>query len=373
MLVETLRLIFVMAAVLSAVRLTDASPRILGSLSLETTVVVVTVLGAGLAYIVGGVLARGIDRLLKGAEERASTRHASEIIALTGGALVGAFVAAFCTWPLLVFVRPVYAGAGVAACLAVVIVTFTTRLSVRKRVELFGVLGVTPMPRGISGGCLLDSSAAIDGRVLALFRAGLLPQPLCVPAFIIWEMQGIADSGDPLRRRRGRRGLDMLASLREAGAGVRVLDEDPASTTDPDAKLVVVARRRGLPIVTSDSNLAKVAELQGVAVLNLHRLAELVRPPVLPGEQVNLRIVKEGRERGQGIGYLEDGTMVVVEGAAQRIGTDLEAEVTSLLTTDTGRMLFAKLMSADPAREAATPEPAPADARGAPSRLRDAR
>jgi uncharacterized protein YacL len=348
MLVETIRLIFVMAAVLSADRLASANPTLLGSLSPQTTVLVVTALGAGVAYIGGGVFARGVERILKGAEDRVARRHASEIVAITVGLLVGAFVAFLCSWPLLVFVQPVYVGAALAAFVSIVVITFTSRLAVRKRTELFGVLGVTPQPQGLAGGCLLDSSAAIDGRVLALFRAGLLPQPLCVPAFIIWEMQGIADSADPLRRRRGRRGLDMLASLREAGVNVRVLDEDPAATTDPDAKLVVVARRRGLPIVTSDSNLAKVAELQGVGVLNLHRLAELVRPPVLPGETISLRIVKVGRERGQGIGYLDDGTMVVVEGAADRIGDDLEVEVTSILQQDTGRLLFAKLPHTPP-------------------------
>jgi uncharacterized protein YacL len=346
MLVEMLRLIFVMAAVLSADRLATAHPHLLGSLSPQTTVLLVTALGAGIAYIVGGMLARGVEKLLTGAEERVSRRHASEIVALTVGLLIGAFVAAFMSWPLVVFVHPRYVGASLAAFTSIVLITFTTRLAVRKRVELFGVLGVTPMAHGTSGGCLLDSSAAIDGRVLALYRAGLLPQPLCVPAFIIWEMQGIADSADPLRRRRGRRGLDMLASLREAGVNVRVLDEDPAATTDPDAKLVVVARRRGLPIVTSDSNLAKVAELQGVGVLNLHLLAELVRPPVLPGETISLRIVKTGREQGQGVGYLDDGTMVVVEGTAQRVGEDVEVEVTSILQQNTGRLLFGKIPSA---------------------------
>src|SRR5207245_11408938 len=150
----------------------------------------------------------------------------------------------------------------------------------RKRVEMFGVLGVTPSFEGDNGGCLLDSSAAIDGRILGLWKAGLLPSPLCVPSFILWELQGIADSQDPLRRRRGQRGLDVLTSLRETGAEVRVLDEDPAAATEPDIKLVIVARRRGLPIVTSDSNLARAAEIQGIGVLNLHALAELLRPPV---------------------------------------------------------------------------------------------
>jgi uncharacterized protein YacL len=361
-LVETLRLIFVMAAVLSANRLISAYPKLLGSLSSETAALVVTALAAASAYIVGGMFARLVERLLKGAEDRVARRHASELVATTVGLLIGAFVAAFVAWPFLVFVKPVYVGASVASIVALAIMTFTTRLAVRKRAELFGVLGVAPMPQGISGGgCLLDSSAAIDGRVLALFKAGLLPQPLCVPAFIIWEMQGIADSADPLRRRRGRRGLDMLASLREAGVNVRVLDEDPAATTDPDAKLVVVARRRGLPIVTSDSNLAKVAELQGVRVLNLHKLAELVRPPVLPGETISLRIVKAGRERGQGVGYLDDGTMVVVEGAARLIGDDLEVEVTSLLTMDTGRLLFGKVpaVAAEPKTEDDGPDETP--------------
>jgi uncharacterized protein YacL len=126
-----------------------------------------------------------------------------------------------------------------------------------------------------------------------------------------------------------------------------VIDEDPAGTDEPDAKLVVIARRRGLPIVTSDSNLAKAAELQGVSVLNLHRLTEMVRAPVLVGETITVQVAKKGRETGQGVGYLDDGTMVVVEGASERVGTELGVEVTSILNQDTGRILFAKVPSGD--------------------------
>lgn len=348
MLVESLRLIVVLAAVLAANRLAVARPQLLGGLSTDATVLVVTVLGAGVAYILGGVLARGVERLLKGTEERVARRHASEIIASTLGFLIGGAVASLLAWPILIFVEPTYIAAAVSAFVAVIVVSFTSRLALRKRLELFGVLGVAPTTQGLTGGSLLDSSAAIDGRVLALFRAGMLPLPLCVPSFIIWEMQGIADSGDPMRRRRGQRGLDMLATLREAGAEVRVLDEDPAGTTEPDAKLIVIARRRGLPIVTSDANLAKAAELQGIGVLNLHRLAELVRPPVHVGERIGVHITRKGREAGQGIAHLEDGTMVIVEGAAERIGADLEVEVTTVLQQDTGRLLFAKLPDASP-------------------------
>jgi uncharacterized protein YacL len=348
MLVEALRLIVVLAAVLAANRLAVSNPNMLGDLDSRTTVLVVTILGAGIAYVAGGAVARGIERLLHGTEEHVSRRHASELIASTVGVLIGAVFSSLIAWPILVFVRPVYVGGAVAAFVAIIVITFTTRLAVRKRLELFGVLGVAPLAQTTTGGCLLDSSAAIDGRVLALYRAGLLPQPLCVPSFIIWEMQGIADSGDPMRRRRGRRGLDMLGTLREAGVEVRVLDEDPAGITEPDAKLVVIARRRGLPIVTSDTNLAKAAELQGVGVLNLHRLADLVRPPVAHGERIRVTIVRKGREVGQGIAYLDDGTMVVVEGASERQGAELDAEVTSVIQQDTGRIVFAKIADVPP-------------------------
>jgi uncharacterized protein YacL len=344
-LIELLRLIVVLGAVVGANRIAATRPSIFGSSHTETVIFFATALGAGIGYLAGGIIARTVDRLMRGAEERLAHRHVSEVLAATVGFLIGAIAAGLVSWPLLVLV-PRAIGAPVAAFASCVIVAFSVRFAVRKRLELFGVLGVTQTPEGLSGGCLLDASAAIDGRVLALYKAGLLPLPLCVPSFILWELQGIADSQDPLRRRRGQRGLDVLTSIREAGAQVRVLDEDPAATTEPDVKLVIVARRRGLPIVTSDSNLARAAELQGVGVLNLHALAELLRPPVLPGETVPVRLVKPGRETGQGVGYLDDGTMVVVERANHMLGREVVVEVTSVLQNDSGRMLFAKIREA---------------------------
>jgi uncharacterized protein YacL len=345
-LIELLRLIVVLGATVAGNRLGTVHPGLFGRAGPEA-VIFGTVLGAGIGYLIGGVLARAVDRVMQGAEERLSRRHVSEVLAATVGALVGLLAAALLSWPLVAF-TPVEVAAPVAAFVGCVVVAFTVRFAVRKRLEVFGVLGVAPAPQGLSGGCLLDASAAIDGRVLALYKAGLLPQPLCVPAFILWELQGIADSQDPLRRRRGQRGLDVLTSLREAGAGVRVLDEDPAATTEPDVKLVIVARRRGLPIVTSDSNLARAAELQGVGVLNMHALAELLRPPVLPGETARVRLVKPGRESGQAVGYLDDGTMVVVERSRQMLGEEVAVEVTSVLQNDSGRMLFAKMKDEAP-------------------------
>ena len=365
MLVEALRLIVVLAAVLAANRVAVSGVGPFKDMDPSTRVLLVTILAAAVAYVAGGFVARTVERLLHGTEERVSRRHASELIAASAGALIGAVSTSLLSWPLLVFVQPTYVAAAIVAFMAVIIMTFTTRLAVRKRLELFGVLGVTPTSQTTTGGCLLDSSAAIDGRVLALFRAGLLPQPLCVPSFIIWEMQGIADASDPLRRRRGRRGLDMLGSLKEAGVEVRVIDEDPAGITEPDAKLVVIARRRGLPIVTSDTNLAKAAELQGIGVLNLHRLAELVRPPVMHGERLKVTVVRKGREVGQGIAYLDDGTMVVIEGAAEMQGLEVEAEVSSVLQQDTGRIVFAKLPHPDITPPSEPPDIGPPDLRAA--------
>jgi uncharacterized protein YacL len=341
MLIEAIRLVITIGFLAGSYRLADANPTLLGRP--DRSLLLTTILGAAIGYIVGGVVARAVDSTMQHAETRLARRHASEVLAATVGLLIGLVLGALVSWPILFTVEETSIAYPAAAFVVLIVASFTTRFAIRKRLELFGVLGVSPGSQAQGTGSLLDTSAAIDGRVIALWRAGLLPQPMWVPSFILWELQGIADSGDPLRRRRGQRGLDVLASLREAGAEVRVIDEDPAGTTDPDAKLVVIARRRNLPLVTSDTNLAKAAELQGLQVLNLHALTELLRPPVLPGEILNVQLIKIGREPGQAVGYLDDGSMVVVESAAHALGATLEVEVTSVLQNPNGRMLFARV------------------------------
>lgn len=355
MLIEFIRLIVVLAFTALAYRLgreglAESLPIEVGSR--ETGAFLVTALGAGIGYIAGGVVARSLDAALKTAESHLAQRHASEVLAATIGLLVGLALAALVVWPLLVVIPNTELSYPLASIVIVLLAGFGYRFALRKRLEVFGVLGVSPLVGPDTGGCLLDASAAIDGRIIALWKAGLLPSPVYVPSFILWELQGIADSSDPTRRRRGRRGLDVLASLREAGAPLKVIDEDPAATTEPDAKLLIVARRRGLPIVTSDANLAKAGELQGLRVLSLHALSELLRPPVLPGERVRITLIKEGREPGQAIGYLDDGTMVVVEQARSHLGGEVETEITSVLQNPTGRMLFGHLTAEDPGDEA---------------------
>jgi len=190
---------------------------------------------------------------------------------------------------------------------------------------------------------LLDTSVIIDGRIADISRTGFIRGEMLVPRFILNELQHIADSSDTLRRKRGRRGLDMLRRLQEESLSpVRIIDADVKEARDVDDKLVLLAKRLHCPIVTNDYNLNRVAELQGVPVLNINELANAVRLIYLPGESFTLYVLQEGKEPGQGVGYLDDGTMVVVENGKRYIGSEIEVVVSKMLQTTAGRMIFAK-------------------------------
>ncbi|HYA03504.1 MAG TPA: PIN domain-containing protein [Syntrophobacteria bacterium] len=191
---------------------------------------------------------------------------------------------------------------------------------------------------------ILDTSAIIDGRIADICETGFLEGPLLVPQFVLQELQHIADSGDNLKRARGRRGLDILNRMRKDGrVEIKVVDQDFPRIHDVDSKLIALAREFHGKIVTNDFNLNKVAQLQGVPVLNMNQLANALKPMVLPGEVLHLHIMREGKEQGQGVAYLDDGTMVVVENASRYLGQDVEAAVTSILQTTAGRMIFTTL------------------------------
>jgi uncharacterized protein YacL len=209
---------------------------------------------------------------------------------------------------------------------------------------------VLPWHRGSAKGArtgikILDTNVIIDGRIYDVARSGFLEGQLYVPGFVLEELQYIADSGDPLRRRRGRRGLDILRLLQaDFPLEVRVHDKLVAkSNEDVDNRLVRLARALGADIVTNDFNLNRVAALQDVKVLNLNDLSLAVRPNVLPQEALVITLVREGNQAGQGVGYLEDGTMVVVENGRQRIGETVEVVVTQVIQTERGKMIFAEV------------------------------
>ena len=190
---------------------------------------------------------------------------------------------------------------------------------------------------------LMDTSVIIDGRVTDIARTGFLSGELLIPRFVLNELQYIADSGDSLRRQRGRRGLEVLSQLqKDTAISVRISDIDVEGTNAVDDKLIILARQMRAPVLTNDYNLNRVAEIQGVTILNINELANAVKAVYLPGETLNVRVIQEGREHGQGIGYLDDGTMVVVQDGNDFIGEEIETVVTKVLQTAAGRMIFSK-------------------------------
>jgi uncharacterized protein YacL len=208
------------------------------------------------------------------------------------------------------------------------------------------------MSRGGGSTKILDTSVIIDGRIADIVETGFVGGVLVIPEFVLQELQHIADSSDPTRKVRGRRGLDIIKRLQlEKRIEVRIDRQDFDNLSDVDAKLVALALSMGAKIVTNDYNLAKVAEVQGITVLNINQLANALKPVVLPGEVLRLQILKEGKEQGQGIAYLEDGTMVVVENASRLLGKEVEVSVTSILQTTAGRLIFTILRDVDHHRQ----------------------
>ncbi len=226
-------------------------------------------------------------------------------------------------------------------------------LTVAKRKDLLiaaqavGLLRpATPERDGSAAGdprIVVDTSAIIDGRIAEIVESGFIYGTLVIPRFVLEELQHIADSSDALRRNRGRRGLEILNRMqKEPGTPVEIVEDDVPDIAEVDAKLVALALARSRVILTNDFNLNRVAELQGVRVMNINSLANAVKPAVLPGEELKVRVIQEGKEAGQGVGFLDDGTMIVIEGGARHIDKELDVSVTRVLQTVAGRMIFAQ-------------------------------
>jgi rRNA-processing protein FCF1 len=255
----------------------------------------------------------------------------------TGGAAAGLLAGL----ALGTALAPLAGGAGpvVRAALALAAAWAGGALAARRGREL------TPPPPPAAGPAprLLDTSVIVDGRVADVAEAGFLDGTLMVPRFVLDELQRLADGGDALRRARARRGFDVLDRLRRtAGVRLEITEADVPEAAQVDAKLVTLARARGARLLTHDTALARVAALAGVAVASVSDLAAALRPAALPGEGLAVQVIREGKEPGQGVGYLDDGTMVVVEGGKRFLGQPLEVVVTSVLPTAAGRMIFAR-------------------------------
>ena len=321
----------------------DGEP-VLGALSVLGVGVV---LGSALGYVLGGVLGRGTVTAVKAAEVGLRDKSAEQIVAGVVGAVIGVLVGTGVTWPVLLINRPLLTYP-VFAFVLVSLGMLGYRLGTARREAVLGMFGERvgladrPVP-AVALPRVLDTSVAIDGRIVDVVRAGFLHGLMLVPNPVLGELQGLADAGDDQRRAKGRRGLEVLDTLRrEAGVDVEVLDDEVPAVAEVDAKLVRICLDRGAALLTLDTNLARVAALAGVRVMNLHALAMALRPPVVAGDEVGVLLIKAGKEQAQAVGYLDDGTMVVVEQARDRIGHEAQVRVTSVLTTANGRMVFAR-------------------------------
>jgi uncharacterized protein YacL len=303
-------------------------------------------LGGAIGYVLGGVVARLTSRSLRQAEAALLERSVEQVLAGLLGAVLGVLVAGGLVWPvLLIGAAPVTLPLFIFVC--VTVGTLGHRIGMANRTGLLRLLGPraglsehsqdSALPR------VLDSSVAIDGRIVDVVRAGFLHGTLLLPQPVIDEIQGLADAGDDIRRSKGRRGLEVLSALRrERGVDLEVITDEAREIPDVDAKLVRIALDRAVPLLTLDTNLARAASLAGCRVMNLHALSLALRPPVSAGDPIAVLLTRAGKEPGQGVGYLDDGTMVVVERARDRVGGEVHATVTSVLTTANGRMVFAR-------------------------------
>jgi Integral membrane protein (PIN domain superfamily) len=220
-----------------------------------------------------------------------------------------------------------------------------------KKIEEFSFFGLG-QPKDSGDYRILDTSVIIDGRIADISDTGFLQGNLIVPRFVLDELQYIADSSDSMKRSRGRRGLDILNRMqRSVGVNIEISDQDFPKLKGVDAKLVALAKKINAKIVTNDFNLNKVAELQGIRILNVNELANALKPVVLPGEQMSVKIIREGKESGQGVGYLDDGTMIIVDNAQKHQGSNVEVLVTSVLQTTAGRMIFSELKGVAPEKK----------------------
>jgi uncharacterized protein YacL len=285
-------------------------------------------------------------RVVRNVQEMSTAEFVTAVLGLMVGLLMGLLLGV----PLSAFPPPlgVYLPLGVSICLGLGMVGLT----VAKRGDLLlaaEAIGLVRRPEAEDARhagdphILVDTSAIIDGRIGDIVESGFLLGTLVVPRFVLEEIQRIADSPDTLRRNRGRRGLEILNRMqKDAGTPVIVVDDDAPEIAEVDAKLVAVAKRFSHAVLTNDFNLNRVAELQGVRVLNINHLANAVKPALLPGEELRVHVIQAGKEAGQGVGFLDDGTMIVVEGGARLIDTVVDVAVTRVLQTVAGRMVFAQ-------------------------------
>lgn len=354
MFVEAVRLLITLALLVVGFNLGRLVPGWFSSAGLDQGVTEIwgAVLGAGVGYVFGGVIGRALDRTIARAPQTVSKASGAELFAGAFGLITGIIVGSVLAVPTIVLL-PDYLGWPLAGLIVLVLAAFGARVFAARSDDLLSAAGLRRAARSVPGTdehgdrYLIDSSAAIDGRLLDLARTGLVKNNVWVSAFVIDELQGIADSADKSRRRRGRRGLDVLDALREVpGVSFLVLEDTVPEHSEVDAKLIALAAKLDAALITTDHNLAKAASVRGLRVVNPHSIGESLRPEVAAGDVIDVVVERAGNEAGQGVAFLDDGTMVVISDGADSIGSTARIEVTNTLRTAVGRMVFASLAEA---------------------------
>jgi uncharacterized protein YacL len=308
------------------------------------------ILGCLFGYVAGGLLGRTLDRAFGAVERKVDRGSPARVLAGMLGALVGAVLALVLILPAALLVPPTFAVA-IAGLTAWIFGWLGFRIVARQSEAFLEMIGLStrPLVRAQAfdsrDGFLVDTSVVMDGQLLPLTRAGVINGDLMVARFVLDEVQGFADASDDVRRRRARRGLETLDVLQHDGnVRLLVLDDEVPEHAEVDAKLVALARRLQLRLLTNDGPLSRNAELQGVPTCNLRKLAQELTPSIGPGDFVRVSITREGKETGQGVGHLDDGSMVVVNGGSELVGgPEVMLQVTSVVPTSAGRLLFARL------------------------------
>jgi uncharacterized protein YacL len=348
-----IRLVFALLGALGAVQIAHETrfPDSYGPSSSRYLVWTAVILGGAfggwlIGVLVGSAFARGIRRV----ENAASNRSAGELVVGGVGLILGLGTAALLG--LAISSLP-YVGSYVLLPLFLVFGYVFATVGARKARSILRLVGINPArveagpgerrPTGGGSAKLVDTSAIIDGRIADIVSTGFLEGELVIPVFVLSELQRVADSSDPQRRARGRRGLEVVHDLRLASHPIATPDVDYPEIADVDAKLLRLASDRSIPILTTDYNLNKVAQIQNVQVLNVNELANALKPAVLPGESLRVKVIREGKEADQGVGYLDDGTMIVIEGGRRLLGSVVDVEVTSVLQSPSGKMIFTRL------------------------------
>ncbi|WP_246060408.1 PIN/TRAM domain-containing protein [Peptoniphilus catoniae] len=306
-------------------------------------------------YIISPKAFSSLESLLKRWEEELKTRSFTEVLMGSIGLVIGLIIAFLISQPLLAIPIP-YVGAALSAILYGMFGYLGVKIAIKNREDISGkfreiVAGKGQVTKeklkpikspGVAK--VLDTSVIIDGRIKEICASGFLEGPLILPIFVLEELQHIADSSDALKRNRGRRGLDIIKEMQDDNdTEVILYDAKYDSIKEVDSKLLALTKDLNGKIVTNDYNLNKVAKVQNISVLNINELANSVKPVYLPGEEMKVDIVKQGKEHNQGLGYLDDGTMIVVEQGKNYLGQTVDVTVTSVLQTSAGKMIFARL------------------------------